>query len=419
MKILLLAIRSLSRFRLYTVINILGLAMSLTCVMIISRHVYRELTVDHFNKNLDRICLVTQHFEQEIMPRFYYNFNPGTGIGDARLVNNPSVEKVAPFSSFTEDYITVDDKKYNARILVADTAFLQILDYPVVSDNKQIPLQDPQGAVITRNFARKLFGTDKDIVGKSIQHSNGKTITITTVLDEPVDKSSIQFDLLVSLQLQERWGRAFHALVLLAPGTDINKLNKEFISSKKEGSKEIPNQLLPLGKSYFDKTVNMFDDTYLRGNYSNVLVLAGVAFLILLIGIFNFINIYTVLMLKRARELGMKKVFGARAFQMLVQLVGENIVMIGCALFIAWILIEISGGAIESTLGISQVNNLTFDLLLSTGILLLLPAITSVYPFIKYNYTPPITSLRSVNTSGNSVVSRAVFIVFSILSPAA
>ncbi|WP_302798225.1 ABC transporter permease [Parabacteroides goldsteinii] len=415
MKILLLAIRSLSRFRLYTVINILGLAMSLTCVMIISRHVYRELTVDHFNKNLDRICLVTQHFEQEIMPRFYYNFNPGTGIGDARLVNNPSVEKVAPFSSFTEDYITVDDKKYNARILVADTAFLQILDYPVVSDNKQIPLQDPQGAVITRNFARKLFGTDKDIVGKSIQHSNGKTITITTVLDEPVDKSSIQFDLLVSLQLQERWGRAFNALVLLAPGTDINKLNKEFISSKKEGSKEIPNQLLPLGKSYFDKTVNMFDDTYLRGNYSNVLVLAGVAFLILLIGIFNFINIYTVLMLKRARELGMKKVFGARAFQMLVQLVGENIVMIGCALFIAWILIEISGGAIESTLGISQVNNLTFDLLLSTGILLLLPAITSVYPFIKYNYTPPITSLRSVNTSGNSVVSRAVFIVFQYI----
>lgn len=116
---------------------------------------------------------------------------------------------------------------------------------------------------------------------------------------------------------------------------------------------------------------------------------------------------------------GDEKVFGARAFQMLVQLVGENIVMIGCALFIAWILIEISGGAIESTLGISQVNNLTFDLLLSIGILLLLPAITSVYPFIKYNYTPPITSLRSVNTSGNSVVSRAVFIVFSILSPAA
>ena len=100
---------------------------------------------------------------------------------------------------------------------------------------------------------------------------------------------------------------------------------------------------------------------------------------------------------------------------MLVQLVGENIVMIGCALFIAWILIEISGGAIESTLGISQVNNLTFDLLLSTGILLLLPAITSVYPFIKYNYTPPITSLRSVNTSGNSVVSRAVFIVFQYI----
>lgn len=415
MKILLLAIRSLSRFRLYTAINIIGLAMSLACVMTISRHVYRELTVDHFNKNLDRLCLVTQHFEQETMPRFYYNFNPGTGMGDSRLINNPSVEKVAPFSSFTEDYITLNDVKYNARILVADTAFLQILDYPVVSDNKQIPLQYPQSAVITRKFARKLFGTDKNIVGKSIQHSIGKTITITTVIDDPVDKSSIQFDLLVSWQLQEKWGRAFEAIVLLAPGTDIDKLNKEFISNIKEGSKETPNQLLPLGKLYFDKTVNTFDDTFLRGNKSNILVLSGVAFLILLVGIFNFINIYTVLMLKRARELGMKKVFGARALQMLMQLVGENIVMIGCALFIAWILIEISGGAIESTLGISQVNSLTFDFLLSMGILFLLPAITSVYPFIRYNYTPPITSLRSVNHSGNSVVSRSVFIAFQYI----
>lgn len=412
MKIILLAIRSLMRFRLYTVINIFGLTMSLMCVMIISRHVYRELTVDHFNKNLDRICLVTQHFEEETRPRFYYIFNTGTGLGDARLANHPSVEKVAPFSSFEEDYITVGDKKYNARILVADTAFLQILDYPIVSDNRQTPLNDPQGAVITRKFARKLFGTDKNIVGKSLQHSNGKTITISTVIDDPVGKSSIQFDLLVSWQLQAKWGRAFNAFVLLAPGTDIDKLNKEFISNRKEGNKETPIQLLPLGKAYFDKTVNLFDNTYLRGNYTNVLVLIGVAFLILLVGIFNFINIYTVLMLKRARELGMKKVFGARAWQMLVQLAGENIVMIGCALFFAWILIELSGGAIEATLGISQVNNPAFDLALSAGILILLPVVTSVYPFIKYNYTPPITSLRSVNAGGNSVVSRSVFIVF-------
>ena len=78
MKILLLAIRSLSRFRLYTIINILGLAMSLACVMIISRYVFRELTVDHFNQNLDRICLGTQHFDSEIKPRFSYSFNSRT-----------------------------------------------------------------------------------------------------------------------------------------------------------------------------------------------------------------------------------------------------------------------------------------------------------------------------------------------------
>ena len=117
-------------------------------------------------------------------------------------------------------------------------------------------------------------------------------------------------------------------------------------------------------------------------------------------------------MLKRARELGMKKVFGAKATQMLVQLISENLAMIGGALFIAWLLIEISGEAISNLLGITQVNNIKFDLLLSLAILIVLPVITSVYPFIKYNYSTPISSLRSVNISGNSVVSRTIFMVF-------
>lgn len=410
MKILLLAIRSLSRFRLYTIINILGLAMSLTCVMIISRYVYRELTVDHFNEQLERICLTTQHFDREINPRFSYNFNSKTGMGDPVLVDNPAIEKIAPFSSFAEEEITIDNKKFNARILVTDTVFLQILDYPILAGNRENLLKGPQDAVITQKYARKLFGSEKNAVGKKLTHSNGKTVTVTAVLAEPIEKSSIQFDLLLSHQLQESWGRIFEAYILTTPGTDIKKLNKELVANDKEGVNLY--QLLPLKENYFNHSITRFDDKFLQGNYNNVLILAGVAFLILLVGIFNFINIYTVLMLKRARELGMKKVFGAKTIQMLIQLTGENLAMIGCALFIAWIFVEMSGETISNLLGITQVHNIKFDLLLSLSILIILPMITSVYPFIKYNYTTPISSLRSVNMSGNSIVSRAIFIVF-------
>lgn len=410
MKILLLAIRSLSRFRLYTIINILGLAMSLACVMIISRYVFRELTVDHFNQNLDRICLGTQHFDSEIKPRFSYSFNSRTGAGDPVLENNPSIEKITAFSTLPEDIIESDNQKHTARIIVTDTVFLQIMEYDVMVGNKQNLLKGPQDAVITQRYARKLFGSEENAIGKKILCSGGQTVTVTAVLKEPVEKSSIQFDMLVSYQLQKNWGYMFSACLLLNPGTDIQKLNKELVANDREGVNLY--QLLPLKDNYFDDSVNRFTDSFQQGNFGNIMILSGVAFLILLVGIFNFINIYTVLMLKRARELGMKKVFGAKATQMLVQLLSENLAMIGGALFIAWLLIEISGEAISNLLEITQVNNIKFDLLLSLAILIVLPVITSAYPFIKYNYSTPISSLRSVNISGNSVVSRTIFMVF-------
>ncbi len=410
MKILLLAIRSLSRFRLYTVINILGLAMSLACVMIISRYVYRELTVDHFNKKLDRICLVTQHFDSEIKPRFSYSFNSRTGAGDPVFENNPSIEKITAFATLPEDVIESDNKKYKARIIVTDTVYLQIWNFHVMTGNKQNLLKGPQDAVITQRYARKLFGSEEKAIGKKLVHSSGQTITVIAVLKEPVEKSSIQFDILVSYQLQKNWGYMFSGCILLTPGTDIQQFNKEQLANSKEGVP--PYQLFPLKENYFDDSITRFSDSFLQGNFANVMILSGVAFLILLVGIFDFINIYTVLMLKRARELGMKKVFGAKAIQILVQLTGESLVMIGGALFTAWLLIEISREAIGNLLGITQVDNIKFDLLLSLTILIVLPVVTSIYPFIKYNYSTPISSLRSVNVYGNSVVSRSIFIVF-------
>lgn len=409
MKIIHLAIRTLLRFKLYTCVNIIGLALSLACVMVISRYVYREITVDHFNKNLDRIYLVTQHIKDEIKPRFSYNFNSETGIGTPVITNNPAVKKIAPFTSFTEDNITVENKKFNARIIATDTTFFQILNFPIIRGNKISPLSDPQNAVISSAYAKKIFGTE-DPIGKTIQHSNGNNVTITAVTGEPKHKSSLQFDVLLSYKFQKRWGRIFEAFVLLAPDTDYKALNKGLLSDAAANHNDSPFQLLPLEASYFDKSVHRFEDTFLQGNYTNMLILSAVGFLVLLVGVFNFVNIYTVLMLKRAREFGMKKVFGANSKQVLLQLGGENMVMVGIALFMAWVCIEASKSLLENQLNIPQVNNLKFDISLTAGILFLLPVATSVYPFLKYNYSPPISSLRSVTTGGNSVVSRSLFL---------
>lgn len=410
MKIMQLAIRMLMRFRLYSVVNIIGLALSLTCVMIISRYVYREITVDHFIPNLDRICLVTQLLDGEIKPRLSYNFDTRTGVSTSGLLDNPAVAKIVPFSPYMDDYISVETQKYNARVIATDTSFLQILNYPIIQGDKLTPLKEPQSAVITQAFARKLFGTESPL-GKTLLHSCGKMVTVTAVIGEPEFKSSIQFEMLLSCQLQKEWACIFHAAVLLIPGTDINALNQDLIIRAETNKVQSPYLLFPLRKFYFDKSIRLFSDAHLRGSYTNVLILSLVGFLVLIVGIFNFVNIYTVLMLKRAREFGMKKVFGANSSQIIKQLFCENMAMIATALFIAWVIIEVSKAGVESLLGIPQVSNFKFDFSLSIVILFILPLITSVYPFFKYNYATPISSLRSVAVGGNSVVSRTLFLV--------
>lgn len=404
MKIIRLAIRTLVRFKLYTIVNIVGLALSLACVMIISRYVYREITVNHFNKDLDRICLTTQHYPEETMPRLSFYFRTSD------FTNNSKVEKIAPYTSFVSDNITFNEKNYDARIIAADTAFLQILDYPIIKGDKRNPLKEPQNAVITESYAKKIFGKD-DPIGKTLKHSSGKIVTITAVTGDPGGKSSLQFDILLSYQLLQNWGRIFYCFVRVSPQTNIADLNKELLAKHDPSKDSVPYQLLPYSKSYYDKSTMLFDDTFLRGNYTNILILSVVGLLVLLVGVFNFVNIYTIMMLKRGREFGIKKVFGASSSNAIVQLIGENVIIIGIALFIAWVIIEISKGFIESQLSIPQISNLKFDTILSAAILFILPVITSVYPFLKYNYATPISSLRSVNIGGNSIIPRSLFLV--------
>lgn len=410
MKIIKLAIRTLLRFKLYTLINIAGLALSLACSMAISRYVYRELTVDRFVTDYERVCLPSVLFSDEVQPRYAYDY-AGNAYPDVPVLqSHPSVQKISPYIVLNEDLVSIGDNDYESRTIVTDNTFLQLLPYPVLEGNRHTPLDHPQSAVLTQEFARKLFGSES-AVGKKIQHSSGNKLTITAVIGQPKSKSSLSFDVLVPYRLKAGWGQMYYAFILLAPNTDLHVLNEDL--KQKAISKGEKNwyKLLPLSQAYYDHSTKLFDKgVHLRGNRSNMLVLSIVGLLVMLVGVLNFINIYTVVMMKRAREFGMKKVFGANTKQVILQLLGENTVMIGIALFIAWACIEASKGVLESWLGIPQISNPDFDLLLSAVILLILPVITSAYPFFKYNYSKPISSLRSISIGGNSTVSRSVFL---------
>lgn len=411
MKVGISAIKSLFRFKVYTVINIIGLAVSVAATLIIIRYIHQEITVDHFCKELDQTYLLTvQRSNGNVLLSDNTDRNKDPNFIDP--LNNPEIEGYSYCISVKDDYIITNEHRYQANVLVTDSLFLQLMDYPIITGIKSI--QRPDDAIITRKYAQHLFGKENPL-GKQLVSSAGCTLTIRGIVDEPSSKSSLQFDLITPINQGKNinWSRMGFCVVRLNKGTDVMKFNEKIskpMSLICYGHSPIQFYIYPLKEFYFDKHIDSTGSYFLRGNKEHITILSIVACMLMLVGIFNFINIYTVIMLKRAREFGVKKVYGASGFQIFFQIYMENVLMVAFALLMIWMLIEITAGLFATVYAIPVKPDLVFDLSLSLLLLFGLPMITSIYPFLRYNYSSPITSLRSVNVGGQSIVSRALFL---------
>lgn len=411
MKLLTTSFRILSRFRLYSIINTLGLMISLACVIALSRYVHQELTVNRFIDNLDRVCITIREHE-----------NRPTSLGSAININNlkdfvtplddPAVKLSSELIHLVSQPIFVNNHQFEANLLATDSAFLQIITYPIISGSGK--MSAPEDVIITEQFAKRLFGKENPI-GQKIRYAMGDILNVVGVLGSPKTKSSLNFDILINKNLRNSWMRMSYDIVLLHTGVNLKTLNKKYstFQSPSQLSGKVRFQLKPLSELYFSSSMffNQYDKVFfLTGNKNNVLTLSIVAFLILLVGLFNFINIYTVISLRRAREFGVKKIYGANVWQIFGQVYLENFLLALAAVFGAWLMLEISGEILSNKLSLIIQSNIQFDVLLSLSILFLLPLITSAYPFFRYYYSKPITSLRSVSVGGVSVISRSVFL---------
>ncbi|MDI9604594.1 MAG: ABC transporter permease [Bacteroidota bacterium] len=412
MKLLTTSVRILSRFRLYSIINVLGLMLSLACVIALSRYVHQETTVNRFIDELDRTCLMTS--EQE---------NRTRALGSALNVNRredyvspldiPEVEKYSSFIPYSNVQVGANNHRYSVNYFVVDSLFLQLVPYPVVIGSNK--LEAPEDVIITSRLAKRLFGKENPI-GQKITHVSGDLLNVVGVLGETRTKSSFNFDMLINSDFRQSWTRAPKQLVLLRKGANVEAINQKYgefgPSSEFKFGGLSRLQLLPLRDFYFDTSLFLGGGhgMLIQGNRTNILVLSVVTALILLVGLFNFINIYTVITLRRGREFGIKKVYGAKGWQIFVQLYLENFLLAAMAVFGAWLVLEILEALLARSFALTLHPNVVFDVALSFVLLFLLPLVTTIFPYLRYNYSSPITSLRSINREGVSLVSRSIFL---------
>ena len=415
MKTLRLAFRSILHFRMYSIVNLIGLALSLACVIIIFRYIYGELTVDHFNKKFDRMYVTV--YDMNANPGYIYYGGIKSSNRRKKTFNDPTehpgVEKYSHFilnSNYKEE-IELNNRKYDAKILAADSNFLKITDYPVVFGIEK--LSEPNSALITKSYAKKLFG-NQDPVGKTFLHSSGDELTITGIIGQASTKTMLAFDVVISYHLSNDWEISPQTILLLYPGVDYREINKQYEFYFDNWGGQMRYQLFPFSKVYFDKRI-LDRGTFRQGNYHYVSVLMAVGVVILLAGVINYINVYTVVILRRGRELGVKKVFGAGGRPIFTQLLVENLLMTGLALSIAWVIVNAVHPFVANVLLLEQVSNIRFDALLSFALLFSLPVLTTLYPFFRHYYSVPVHSLRNLDKIRGGGTLRRVFLSFQYI----
>lgn len=404
MKTLKHAIRYLFRSKTYTTINLIGLSFSLACCLLLVHYIHRELTVDTHCVDRENIYAVKMNMQGN---SYLGEIKDKQSVGiDVSSIKNST--RILPSQN---DFIINGEHRFVARTLGIDSLFFKFFDYKLLQGTTDMDI--PESVWLMKDFADKVFGKENP-VGKVIGYSNGKELVVKGILNQPENKTSINFDILVPISFVggNMTPMEFYSFT---EGTDVSKLNMEGNKQHKlypsdADSREFTFEFISVKDVYLDQSLKReLTDMIYGGNRFYLMITTGVCLLLFVTGLLNFVNIYLITLLKRGKEYGLKRVFGASGRNVFLQIWTENFLLMALSLVIAWLFMEIMIIPLGDMLDITYEYKM-FDFLSALAILIVVPILTSVYPYWKYSNTSPVLSIRSVSLSISSVRMRKVFL---------
>lgn len=382
-------------------INLLGLSISLTLVMILSVYCYSELTTDNFNKKRDRVFLYG--LEDHI-------YTPGV-LKEHIDAKVPGVEATVRIGGTWETPVfQVENKEpITSDIIFADEDFFKLFSYRFVEGNEATALKEPLTVVITKTLSDKLFGKEPAL-GKLIKLNNDKSLTVSAVVNEPPANSCIRFSAVTSIVTRKivqenggeytEWGWCdFQTFILLKNGVNPDETTKTILYViPEENRKEYLNtKLTALNKVYFSK-FDLYGSIFLvTGDRKKVLILVLVASLVLIIALINFINISMAQWQEKIKQTGVMKVIGARQYLILLNTLIESFLFFLAALLIAIQLVNIFSPVIRNYTGIHYNERLTYSpefFIVSLIIILILSSTFTVIPALRIASSRAVDNLR-------------------------
>ena len=410
------AIRQFYKLPVFSAINIVGLVIGLSSSLLIGLWVYDELTWDSYHENRENVY------------RVYLNRVDDNGIETQMAVclplweefekNAPEVEHVTPTNWGWNIQYGYKETKIEKFTYFADADFLKMFTVPVIKGSSQ-GLDDPKSIVMTESAAKELFG-DEDPIGKTVNINarQDELMTVTAIVEDPPANSSMKFSCLIPFNYYAQvdpwvqrnlnyWlNNSFNMYLSLRPGADP--------AAFKERIRDIITQNTPGWNTKFEVTVlpmsrwhlydKWEDGQSVAGQLSYVRIFAATGLFILLIACINFMNLSTARSERRAKEVGIRKSIGSNRNQLIVQFLGETMLMSVAAFALSVVIVEAALPAFNTLFA----KNLSMDYtsgffwVSSISFVALTSLIAGAYPAFYLSSFRPATVLKGRLSTGKS-----------------
>ncbi|HKL37368.1 MAG TPA: ABC transporter permease, partial [Bacteroidales bacterium] len=418
-------LRNIRKHRILSVINILGLTIGLSAVILIGIYVRHEISFDRFHENAENIYRIERK-----------------GVFDGNEFHLPHTNNLIPpamqdefpsvinFVRIWPTEVMLQDSRNHYQqeeIYLADASFFEMFSFPLIEGDPQKVLTNPYSAVLTKEMAGKYFGTT-DVVGQSMEvQAFDSTITLTVqgLMENMPENSHLQSGMIVSYKTAQSlvpqsmlntWvGNYLYSYIQLEEDTDLQQLTAQFPSFIKkymradfkrmlgddvQVSKMLNFHLQPLTDIYLYARLDYAIGP--TGDINKIYTAVGIALLILIIACINYINLSTAKSMTRAREVGLRKVFGAHRRKVILQFIAESVVLAIIALLLSMIVVE----SLLPTFNSFLLKDLSIGylrrpeiLLILAGSAVLIGTLAGVYPALYISSYRPVSILKGTDHS--------------------
>ena len=403
------AFRKMMRQKVFSFINIAGLAIGMAICILIFLWVQDELNYDRFHDNANNICRIVMD-DQNYGVKWPVVSIP---VGPALKQDFPEIQDMVRISDF-RGLITHEDKKFDEIGAYVDPSFLEIFSFPLERGNLKASLSSPLSIVISQELAEKFFG-QKDPLGKNLKLNQNLDLTVTGVIQNMPENSYFDLDFLAPFEIYEQqdhdptnWGRfQLYTYILLQDHTSFKQLETKIAGLLQEHDvREGPQlQMEPLTRIHLYAADGGGDIRY-------IYIFSIIAVFILAIACINFMNLTTARSSTRAIEIGIRKVTGARRTDLVKQFFGESILIALIALVFAitlvFLLLPTLNNLANKQLSLNPHGNwsIIFGFM---GIVLFSGFLAGSYPALFLSAMKPVNILKGVLIPARGGTKRALF----------